>query len=150
LEKEAAELTAQNLRLEAAIAPRRLSEKQEKSLAALNQFSGRLVEIKSYSSDTEGLILATQIVEALKKAHLDVADDRLTMQPAGSIFLGVSVEGTDKELVGKLKTVLSVDGNLMSGKVISSPERPLIGVEFGKVQRGIPAATILVGAKPIK
>jgi len=36
LEKEASELTAKNLELEAAIAPRRLSGRQEKTLASLN------------------------------------------------------------------------------------------------------------------
>jgi len=112
LEKEAADLTAQNVKLEAAIAPRRLSERQEKALSTLTQFTGRMVGIKSYSSDTEGLILATQIADALAKSKVQILDNRLTIIPMGSVSFGVSVEGPDKTLVDDLKRILSLDGNL--------------------------------------
>ncbi len=153
LEKEAAELRTKNLELEAAIAPRRLTEGQQKQLAALTAFAHRGVGIKSYANDTEGAILATQISDALSKSGITIEDNRLTMQPAGSISFGVSVDGSDKALVGELKKILSSDGDLMKTSSISSPQRSGVSfnVEFGKVVTGMPlAATITVGAKPIK
>jgi len=67
LEKETAELTTKNLELEAVIAPRRLSVRQVTALSTLAKFAGRIIGIKSYSSDTEGLILATQIAGCSSK-----------------------------------------------------------------------------------
>jgi len=153
LEKEAADLTAQNLRLEAAIAPRRLSGRQEKELASLTTFARKVVAIKSYSSDTEGLVLATQIVNALTKAGIRIEDNRLTLQPAGSVSFGVSVDGTDKTLVEELKKVLALDGDLIKGSSVMAMNRGGVSmsVGFGVVSGGQPpAGTIIVGAKPIK
>jgi hypothetical protein len=152
LEKEAAELTSKNLQLEAAIAPRRLSEEQEKALASLSAFANRPVEIKSYSGDTESLILATQIATELAKSKINILDNRLTMQPAGSVSFGVSVEGPDKELVQELKKILSMDGSLMAASSFSLPNRGFSAqVSFGMITRSTPsAATITVGVKPIR
>jgi hypothetical protein len=152
LEKEAAELTAKNLELEAAIAPRRLSARQEKGLETLTRFANRLVEIKSYSSDTEGLILATQILDGLTKSKIAIRDNRLTMQPAGSVSFGLSVEGPDVELVQDLRKILSLDGNLTATSSIVAPKRGFSAtIGFGVTSGGQPpAATILVGVKPIK
>jgi len=47
-EQATAELTAKNLVLEAASAPKRLSDRQQKELAALMAFAGRTIGIKSY------------------------------------------------------------------------------------------------------
>jgi hypothetical protein len=152
LEKEAADLTAHNLALEAAIAPRRLSGRQQKGLASLTQFASRTVGVKSYSSDTEGLILASQIIDALSKSKIRIEDNRLTMQPAGSVSFGISVEGPDTLLVGELKKILSMDGNLMADSSIHLPNRGFSAqVSFGTVSGGTPpGATITVGVKPIK
>jgi hypothetical protein len=153
LEKEAAILTEQNLKLEAAIAPRRLSERQGKALASMNAFAGHTVAIKSYSSDSEGLILATQIVDALTRSGIHLQDNRLTMQPAGSVSFGVSVDGTDKILVEELKKILAMDGDLTKGSLVLAINRGGVSfnVGFGVVTGGQPpAATIIVGAKPIK
>lgn len=150
--KETAELTARNLALEAAIAPRRLSERQQRGLAALTAFAGRTVGVKSYSSDTEGLILATQTIDALTKSKIRIEDNRLTLAPAGSVIFGVSVEGPDGALVAELKKILSMDGNLMAVSSITSPNRGFsASVSFGVISGGVPpAAIIIVGAKPIK
>jgi len=152
LEKEAAELTASNLRLEGEIAPRRLSERQQHGLAELTAFAGRIVGVKSYSSDAEGLILATQAIDALTKSKIRIEDNRLTMTPAGSVIFGVSVEGPDEALVAELKRILSIDGNLLAVSYIASPNRGFsASVSFGVISGGVPpAATIIVGAKPIK
>ena len=153
LEKEAAELESKNLTLEAAIAPRRLSERQQKELAELTKFAGRTVGIKSYSSDTEGFILASQITDVLAKSHLRIEDNRLTMQPAGSVLLGVSVEGPDKALVNELERILSLDGHLISQASRPMPNRGGVSFSVGfGVMTGAepPNATITIGAKPIK
>ena len=151
LENESAQLTASNLRLEAAISPRRLSPRQKDSLSKLEKFANRLVEIKSYSNDAEGLVLATEIINALGP-KTPIRDNRLTMQTAGSVSFGVLVEGSDKELVSELKRILSLDGNLTKGAEVS----PLVNrgfsatVQFGVVGGNPAAATITVGLKPIK
>jgi len=153
LEKEAADLTAKNLQLEAAIAPRRLSGRQEEALASLTAFAPKIVAVKSYSSDTEGLILATQIVNGLTKAGIRIEDNRLTMQPAGSVSFGVSVDGTDKTLVEELKKILALDSDLTKGSSVPAMNRGGVSfsVGFGVVSGGKPpVATIIVGAKPIK
>jgi hypothetical protein len=153
LEKEAAELTANNLRLEAAIAPRRLSERQQRGLATLTAFANRTVGIRSYANDTEGLVLATQIVDALTKSNIRVEDNRLTMQPAGSVSFGLSIDGPDKAVVQELRRIFSLDGDLTKGSSISSTSRGGFSaqVSFGTISNSIPpAATITVGVKPIK
>jgi len=152
LEKQTAELSAQNLRLELAISPRRLSDRQVKAFASLKSFSDRVVEIKSYANDTEGLVLASQIFDSLSKSVPRIVDNRLTMQSAGSVSFGVLVEGSDKALVGELKKILSMDGALAIGSTadLRSKAGVSISAQFGVIQQGPVSATITVGMKPIK
>ncbi len=153
LEKEAAELTANNLRLEAAIAPRRLSPRQQHDLASLTTFSNRKVGIKSYANDVEGLVVASQIFDALSKAGISIEDNRLTMQPAGSISFGISVEGTDETLVEELRRILSSEGNLAGASTVSLSQSRggvSVSVAFGAIRGAPVAASIVVGVKPIK
>jgi hypothetical protein len=153
LEKAAADLTAENLRLAAIIAPRRLTSTQQHDLTALTKFSGRRIGIKSYANDIEGLVLASQILEALTQAHIPIEDNRLTMQSATSISVGVSIEGSDKEVVAELQKIL---GNLAADSTMPRfPARMgLLGITatvgFGVIETGPLAATIVVGVKPIK
>ncbi|MFZ0737873.1 MAG: hypothetical protein WBL70_05355 [Candidatus Acidiferrales bacterium] len=153
LETKAAELTAANLRLESAITPRRLSDKQRRELGGLTAYSGRIVGVKSYSSDTEGLILATETIDALEKSGMRIEDNRLTMLPAGSVMFGVSVEGSDAALVAELRRILSLDGNLMAISSLAIPSRRGFSakVSVGTITGNTPpSATIAIGAKPIK
>jgi hypothetical protein len=152
LGKETAELNGRNLKLEAIIAPRRLSNRQSKEFASLTPFANRVVEIRSYSSDTEGLVLASQILNALNTAKLQIRDNRLTMQPAGSISFGISVDGSNGKLVNELKRILSLDGNLATTSSLSLRGRGGISmsVAFGGISGGpAPDAVITVGVKPI-
>lgn len=150
LEKEAADLTTKNLELEAAISPRRLTRREQSALASLTGFAGQTVEIKSYSSDTEGLILATQVLDALSKAGIRVQDNRLTMQPAGSVVFGISVDGSERKLVAALRNALSRDGSLMASSTVPSPGLAF-SVSFGAYSGGPPpGAIIVVGAKPLR
>jgi hypothetical protein len=150
LEKDAAELTTKNLQLEAAIAPRRLGEGEAKELAALGAFANSTVMIESYANDAESLVLANQIVDSLTKSKIRIEDNRLTMQPAGSILLGISIQGSDKALVDELKKIL---GDLANSSTIRAGGRDGVSfaVAFGRTSSGItPAATIAVGIKPIR
>jgi hypothetical protein len=151
-EEEAGKLTAENLRLQTAIEPRRLSERQQQALAELAAFGGRTVGIKSYSSDTEGLVLASQIMNVLRRSKIQIEDNRLTMQPAGSVMFGVSVDGQDEPLVTELRKILSMDGNLTSaGSFVSTGRQGVsMSVGFGVIAGPPPAATITVSVKPIK
>jgi hypothetical protein len=151
LEIEASKLTEANLKLEALIAPRRLNESQQKALASLTKFAGRPIEVKSYSSDTEGAILATQVLNALATSNLSIRDNRLTMQPAGTISFGVSVEGPDSDLVHELSKILA-DLKAPASSGLSLPNRGFSArVSFGHVSWPTPpAAIIIVGVKPIK
>ena len=151
-EEEAGKLTAENLRLQAAIEPRRLSERQQQALAELAAFGGRTVGIKSYSSDTEGLVLASQIMNVLRRSKIQIEDKRLTMQPAGSVMFGVSVDGQDEPLVTELRKILSMDRNLTAaGSFVSTGRQGVsMSVGFGVIAGPPPAAKITVGVRPIK
>lgn len=148
LEFEASQLRSDNLKLEAEVAPRRLSNEQAKELASLTAFAGSTVAIKSYSSDTEGAILATEILEALEKSKINIEDNRLTMLPSGSVSFGVLIEGPDKSLVDKLKAVLG--GLTRTSTLAVNRGGVSTSVSFGSTTFGTPAAaTIIVGPKPI-
>lgn len=152
LKGDTANLTAKNLQLSAIIDPRRLSDKQQKELESLTAFSGRIVELKSYSLDTEAFVLATQIGHALAKPQIKLLDNRLTMGPEGSILTGISVSGSDKALVEALRKALSPDGGELVKDLPNAVNRGISGsVKFNIVTLSIPpAATITVGVKPIK
>jgi hypothetical protein len=153
LEDGTARLTADNLRLKAAIEPRRLSDRQEKALVGLSKFANHTVGVRSYSTDTEGLILGIEILEALKKSKLAVQNNLLTIIPANSVTFGVSIDGTNKDLVWELKKILSEDGNLMMASSIALPNRPGFSarVTVGESRSMMPLeAVITVGPKPIK
>lgn len=155
LEHDTEILRNKNLALEAIIAPRRLSNRQKDALAALTNFTGLTVEIKSYSSDTEGAILASEILAALRKPNIQIVDNRLTILPsgAGSVTFGVSIEGTNTELVAELKRILAMDGHLTETSSIPFPDRGGIsfGVRTGLITSGTPpVAIVTVGPKPIK
>lgn len=129
----------------------RLTPKQIHELESLTQFAGHSIDIRSYANDAEGFLLGSQIVNALSKPHIAIADNRFTMQAGTEVFIGVTVTGSDKALVGKLNAIL---GDLTkSSKTIS---RGLAGVSvstsFGRVTVGTAptVAEITVGLKPIK
>lgn len=142
-------MSAANLQLEKAISPRRLTPKQVQELQSLKQYSGRAVNIRSYSNDAEGFLLGTQILQALSQAHIATVDNRFTMQAGTEVFLGVSLDGPDHDLVKKLGSILSEDG-LTNSSVISRSSGVSVRVTMGEVRTGATAAQITVGLKPIK
>ena len=151
LDETAAGLKADNLQLEAAIAPRRLSDRQKGELSSLSSFLGRTIELKSYANDTEGLVLASQIIDALSKSPVHIQDNRLTMQGGRSVTFGVAVEGADKPLIDALKRIFSANGNLIGATVNTAVNIGFsVQISTGVINSGPVAATITVGVKPIK
>jgi len=138
------------LKLEEAIAPRRLTPKQVQELESLTQFSGRTVDIRSYANDAEGYLLGSQMVDALSKAHIGIADNRFTMQAGTQVFIGVSIEGADKTLVAKLHAILAENGLGKATTISRGVAGVSVSMSFGKVGRGPTVAEITVGLKPIK
>lgn len=90
--KVAEQEQVERLRLEAQIAPRRLSPVQQYLVARdCKQFSGRRVRVVSYSLDSEGAVLAKQIVTTLTNAGMKVEDATASLMPLGGFSLGVHI-----------------------------------------------------------
>jgi hypothetical protein len=139
-EKEAARLTRENLQLEAAIAPRRLAGPETTGLsAACRAFAGRSLEVASYILDTEGGVLARQIVGVLGTCGLKVEDRTASLLPVNGFILGVQISGPSQErdlIVGVSKALEQYGHLVMVPPNIAAP-----GQE-GKV-------IVVVGAKPL-
>lgn len=147
--KQAENEKVERLKLEAQIAPRRLTVDEQITIgAACRQFSGKEVRVVSYATDVESAVLAKQIVAALSAGGMLVEDKTATIIPFGSISLGVHVAGKDEELVSSLTLILRSDGNLAVGPPSSSID------QTGVLAAGNPlspdVAVVLVGAKPIE
>lgn len=128
-------------KLEAEIAPRAFSSYKLQAIAEqLKPFSGRKVSVWTYSMDLEGGELATQIIEALVAANLEIDDRRRgTLSVGGVPIIGVEVFGPDTELVGAILSALSGEPRVS----VSNP---------GSVNRAYEPsarATIWVGIKPL-
>ena len=134
---KAEQLKADNLALEARLAPRRLSHDElERLKAAVKPFINRPISIWSYGIDLEAGILAAQIKEALQWAGVPVVDSIGHMATSWKPRVGVIVTGPDDKLVEALlialKPVSAVRGSL-------DPEQ---------AKAAIPAE-IFVGVKPL-
>ncbi|MGA3076506.1 MAG: hypothetical protein ABSG56_22795 [Bryobacteraceae bacterium] len=78
-------LKGDNLKLEAQIAPRRLTREQEVKIAdnctrIKDKFTGKRVRVVSYALDTEGFVFSEQIVSALRWSGMAVDDDNTWRQ----------------------------------------------------------------------
>jgi hypothetical protein len=154
-ELEAQQLKAENIRLEAIIAPRSLSLDQQQSIAdALRKFGKHGVLVKSYGSDGEGSALAGQVIAALQAADIVVADGRGSEIVAGQFDSGVHVRAPVAELAfaEAIADSLSAIGKLKVFPV-NDPE-PRVGAAMGGGGQSFtnPNAafvTVRVGIKPL-
>jgi hypothetical protein len=136
----------ERLKLEALVAPRRLTADEKRTIAAgLISFSGRRVRIKSYALDTESAVLGQQIIEIFAAVHIGVDDRRMSDGSLGSIATGVRITGDDGLFVAALLRAFS---NL--GHLVVSPEAPppATGLALGDDGTDV-QANIFVGVKPI-
>ncbi len=134
-------------KLEAEIAPRRLSQDQQTAIALIiNRYNGRRVRVSSYSMDAESAVLAKQVVSALNKANLQVVDATASISPVGGFALGIIVTGTNVQLASALRSALSLNGNLL----VAPADTPMSGgmqMVYG-VSGPSPDAEILIAVKP--
>jgi hypothetical protein len=150
--KETEKLRDANLKLEAQVAPRRLTNDKMSEIArSLVTFEGKTVRLESYVLDAEAAILGKQIGAALDAAKLKLDAALMTSQSGGSIALGVHVTGENADLVKALLQALSEAG------LATSPDDPNPAVGGMKTiitmggRRPIPVdANVFVGVKPIE
>lgn len=140
----------ERLRLEAEIAPRRLTPSQEVAIAmACDQFRGRPVKVVSYAMDAEGAVLAKQIIASLQLAGMAVSDSTASLQSIGGFSLGIHITGTKPNLISCIRESLSMTGHLM----VAPPNTEAAGgfiMGTGGGKGAVPDATILVGVKPVQ
>lgn len=146
---EIARLEVANTQLEAQIQPRRLTPEQQKAISnGLAPFSGHNVTVRSFSFDTDGIILAQQIQNALKP-WIPVTNSIGSIVPIGNTSLtqGVSVTGSNSEFISALTTVLRDKGHL-----VVNNDPPMYGrgtMAFGAISSPSSEALIFVGVKPL-
>jgi hypothetical protein len=84
--ERAAVIEAENMRLEAEVAPRRLTPEQQVALSTpLAHLGGRTVRFESYGLDAEAAILGKQIEYAFSIAKINVDEALMTRASGGSI-----------------------------------------------------------------
>jgi hypothetical protein len=146
LNKEAEDERLERTKLEAQIAPRRLTPAQRKAIAeAVKPFTGRSVSVASFAIDMEGAQVALQIIAALKDGGLNVQNDAtLCVQFTGGIASGIFVRGTERDLVTALREILKLQGGLSD---VEMSDAPVPCERFGRAALKV---DIVVGVKPVK
>src|SRR5262249_36834035 len=107
----------ERVKLEAQVAPRRLTPEQRKALtASLKTFSGRTVRLATYQLDVDAGLLATQLKPALQEAGLLVEDMISRIFLIGGFAVGIHVAGpsTEQDFVKALTESLMRDGKLVA------------------------------------
>jgi hypothetical protein len=154
LEKEAALLKADNLRLEAIIAPRSLTlEQQAKLAAALKPFAGAKVIIASPPMDGEAQGIALQIKASLEGAGLVPVNMIGRIGHVAGVALGIHMTGraggNNAELMTKLHDELSSSGQFVVASE-GNAAQPLLTYPGGDFPDAKSAAVaIFIGAKPV-
>jgi hypothetical protein len=153
----------ERIRLEALVAPRRLSEEQQRSIAdGLKQFSGRRVIVRSYGLDGEGTALGMNIIAALTLSGIVVENELARFLRTGGFDLGVHINGPVEQQdfvtalaaqlssTGKLAVSINaptsnggISGSAISGSAISAGST----IPGGPRPTGEPV-TIMVGLRP--
>ena len=153
LNKEAAQLRKDADILEAQIAPRRLDLAQQSKIATncrgfKNLFVGKRIKVVSYTLDTEGFVLAEQVVKALRDSGMVVDDDAMSIMPTmGTLVFGINVFGPDAELAKKIAEAIGSSGKPVAvGFVTNDPTADTM--RFETANSRLPhEATVLVGLK---
>lgn len=151
LNREAGNARERAARLEAVIAPRRLSKEQVASLTRLLEpFKGQKIRLESYALDAEGEVLASQIRDGL--APVLGIDDWVGSEGAGNGFAkGINVTGTNAALVTALAEAFQKLGlENVSTAPLPPPQTILLAVEQSRDREKGVAAVVVVGVKPIK
>jgi hypothetical protein len=152
LRKDAEGLKADNLKLEAQIAPRRLDLEQERQITEhckgfKSLFEGKRIKLVSYTLDTEAFVFAEQIVGALRASGMTVDDDAMTVTPMGNFTMEIAIFGTDSELAKKIAVAIGSSGKPIAvGFDEHDPTGATMSLELGNI--ALPhEVTVLVGLK---
>jgi hypothetical protein len=157
LAKEAESERLERVKLEAEIAPRRLSNDQIEAVGnALAPFAGKTVDVGSYAMDGEALPLARQLLQALSIAGIIPADRTFAQVPVNKMVTGVQVglglnpEHPDESarLAAALREVLDTIDDLKAGPEL--PTGPLaFRIRVDTILGNGTDASIFVGIKPL-
>jgi hypothetical protein len=153
-EERSKKLEAENLKLEAIINPRRLTVAQQQAIAEncskfKNLLKGKRVKLVSYWLNTEALVLAEQVVSALrmKPCEMDIDDDAMLIGPTNDFTFGIVVFGPDSELAKKIADAIGKNGGPIGAGFMGRD--PTAGaMHFGFQNTRAHEVTILVGVKP--
>ena len=144
LGKQTELLRADNLALEAKIAPRRLTRAQQAELTALfAKCPGSTVRVASYMLDIEGTLLGHQILTVAQSSGLPTDNKLMSEGPLGGMMFGISVTGTDAALAADLMLLLGAFG------LSPTADAPPVSAGISMGGQNAPfSAKIFVGAKP--
>jgi hypothetical protein len=140
------------IKLEAQIAPRRLTPEQQVKIAEncsrfKTLFKGKYIKVVSYILDTEAFVLAEQVVGALRASGMVVDDDTMLITPTETLIFGISVFGSDSELAKEIAVAIGSSGKPVAVSFVKSD--PTAGtMHFGSQNARTHEVTILVGLKP--
>jgi hypothetical protein len=135
----------ERVRIEERIAPRRLSAEQQNTLAHLfGQYPGATIRVSSYSLDLGSAFLGQQFIDIAARTNLLFDDRRMSEGALGSIMFGISITGTDQDMVSKLLVALSGFGL----GVNADPPPPSAGISLGG-QDALYSAKVFIGVKPL-
>jgi hypothetical protein len=155
LNKKTEGLKAENLTLEAQIAPRRLTPAQQRAVTEncskfKSLFAGKRVKLVSYWLDTESLILDFQIANSLrmKPCEMFVDDEAMSILPGlGTFSWGISTFGSDSELAKKIADAISRNGGPITAG-FSTTDLTAGTTRLETANSRLPhEATVLVGPK---
>lgn len=143
--KKAQDERLERVKLEASIAPRRLSSAAVSDLKTLfSKFPMRQIAISSYELDAEAAVLGQQIIDATNGSEVAVRDMRMSEGALGSINFGIFITGDDASLVSALSKIFVSSGLT----VWNIKPTPTTGISLGG-QDAPAAAKIFIGVKPI-
>ena len=139
---------SEKVRLEANVAPRRLTQQQQNAMAkSLRQFKGRSVTVVTDTLDVEAAFLAKQLMIALEAAGIVIEDEVANILTAGSFYSGIFVSGPvdAQDFLRELVSSIERDGNLAAS---NNESKPVVPVAISKLKDK--AVFILVGVKPAR
>lgn len=139
---------SERVKLEANVAPRRLTQQQQNAMAkSLRQFKGRSVTVVTDTLDVEAAFLAKQLMIALEAAGIVIEDKVANILTAGSFYSGIFVSGPvdAQDFLRELVSSIERDGNLAAS---NNESKPVVPVAISKLKDK--AVFILVGVKPAR
>lgn len=153
LAKETEALRAANLKLEEALAPRRITGEQRVALVeAFSKFSGHKVQVSSYALDAEGLLLGHALIEIMQEAGVS-ASGLTTVVPITTLRAGIHVTAPNEAGRVVAHGIAAAIGQNTPLTVTYNPGIPTDEAEIeleGTGNLAKFAALVLVGVKPVK